>query len=150
MVQYKICLGITFGFLTIMLRFLKNISPCWLDVMYELRSSVCARSVSLGLDEQCRRAFGLKQEAYLRWTRDRSRVNWEESVRCQVRANETYSDPKHQFSDRNRDVVMNVQTTHKRWYTLTSVVFGSSSLLPPLVGGGGELVCESVGKADRL
>ena len=27
-------------------------------------------------------------------------------------------------------------------------MFGSSSSLPPLVGGGGGLVCESVGKAD--
>ena len=41
-------------------------------------------------DDQCRHTFGLKQEAHLRWTRDRSRVNWEEFVRCQVRANETY------------------------------------------------------------
>ena len=26
-------------------------------------------------DDQCRHAFGLKQEAHLRWTHDRSRVN---------------------------------------------------------------------------
>ena len=41
-------------------------------------------------DDQCRQAFGLKQEAHLRWTRDRSRVNYEEFFCCQVRANETY------------------------------------------------------------
>ena len=29
-------------------------------------------------------------------------------------------------------------------------MFGLSSSLPPLVGGGGRLVCESVGKADLL
>ena len=40
-------------------------------------------------DDQSRHAFGLKQEAHLRWTRDRSWVNWEEFVHCQVRANET-------------------------------------------------------------
>ena len=34
--------------------------------------------------------------------------------------------------------------------TLKSAVFGSSSSLPPLVGEGGGLVCESVGKADLL
>ena len=39
---------------------------------------------------------------------------------------------------------------HKWWSTLKSAVFGSSSSLPPLVGPGGELVCESVGKADLL
>ena len=29
-------------------------------------------------DDQCRPAFGLKKEVHLRWTRDPSRVNWEE------------------------------------------------------------------------
>ena len=100
-------------------------------------------------DDQCRHAFGLKQEAHLRWTRDRSRVNWEEFVRYQVRANETYSEVKRQFSDRNRDVLMNVQSPHNWWSTLKSAVFGSSSSLPPLFVGGG-LVCESVGNSDLL
>ena len=60
-------------------------------------------------DEQCRHAFGLNQEAHLRWTRDRSRVNGEEFIHYQVRANETYSEAKRQFSDRNSYVLMNVQ-----------------------------------------
>ena len=101
-------------------------------------------------DDQCRHAFGLKQEAHLWWTRDRSRVNWEEFVRYQVRANETYSEAKHQFSDRNKDVLMNAQSPHKWWSTLNSAVFDSSSSLPPLISEGGGLVCESVGKADLL
>ena len=101
-------------------------------------------------DDQCRHAFSLKQEAHLRWTRDRSRVNWEEFVRCQVRANETYSEAKRQFSDRNRNFLMNIQSPHKWWSTLKSAVFGSSSSLPPLGSEGGGLVCESVGEADLL
>ena len=68
-----------------------------------------------------------------------------------MRANETYSEAKRQFSDRNRDVLMNVQSPHKWWSTLKSAVLGSSSSLPPLVReGGGGLVCESIGKADLL
>ena len=51
-------------------------------------------------DDPCRHTFGLKQEADLRWTRDRSRVNFEEFVRYQVRANETYSEVKRQFSEK--------------------------------------------------
>ena len=94
--------------------------------------------------------FGLKQEAHLRWTRDRSRMNWEEFVRCQVRANKTYSEAKRQFSDRNRAVLMNVQCPHKWWLTLKSVVFGKSSSLTPLVSESGGLVCELVGNADLL
>ena len=61
-------------------------------------------------DDLCRRAFDLKQEAHLWWTRDRLRVNWEEFVLCQVRPNEMYSEAKHQFSVRNIDVLMNVQS----------------------------------------
>ena len=56
-------------------------------------------------DDQCSRAFGLRQNAHLWWTRDRSRVIWEEFVHCQVRANETSSVVKRQFSDRKRDVL---------------------------------------------
>ena len=67
-----------------------------------------------------------------------------------MRANETYSEAKHQFSNRNRDVLMNVQSPLKWWSTHKSVVFGSSSSLPPLISEGGGLVCESVGKADQL
>ena len=37
---------------------------------------------------------------------------------------------------------MNVQSPHKRWSTLKSTVFGSSSSLPPLVSEGIGLVCE--------
>ena len=61
-------------------------------------------------DDQCRHAFGLKQEVHLRWMGHRSRVNWEEFVRCQVSANEINSEAKRQFSDRNRAVLMNVQS----------------------------------------
>ena len=61
-----------------------------------------------------------------------------------MRANETYSEAKRQFSARNRDVLMNAQSPHKWWSTLKSSVFGLSSSLLPLVGGGGGLVFESV------
>ena len=45
---------------------------------------------------------------------------------------------------------MNAQSPHKWCSTLKSAVFGLSSSLLPQVGGGGRLVCESVGKADLL
>ena len=55
---------------------------------------------------------------------------------------------KRQFSDRNMNVIMNIQLLfppYKRWSTLKSEAFGSSSSLPPLVSEGGGQVCESVG-----
>ena len=67
-----------------------------------------------------------------------------------MRANETYSEAKRKFSFRNRVVLMNAMSPNKWWYTHKSAVFGLSSSLPPLVGGGGGLVYESVGKTDLL
>ena len=142
----------TFGFLTIL----------HVEVLNEHLSLLIGRYVPTKVirvcnkdkpwfDNQCRHAFGLKQEAHLRWTRDRSRVNWEQFVHCQVRFNETYSVAKRQFSDRNTDVLMNVQSLISGGPLLIKpAVFGSSSSLPPLVSDGGGLVCESVGKADLL
>ena len=71
---------------------------------------------------------------------------------CQRRANAVYAVAMRQFSVRSRDVLMNAQCPHKRWSTLKSAVFcsGSDSSIPPLIGAGGDLVCESVGKADML
>ena len=57
-------------------------------------------------------------------------------------ANETYSEAKRQFSNRNCDILMSVQSPHKWWSTLKSAVFGSSSSMLPLVIEGGQLMCE--------
>ena len=103
-------------------------------------------------NDGCRLAFDIKQRAHLLWTRNRSRVNWDEFAHYQRRANAVYAEAIRQFSFRSRDVLMNAQCPHKWWPTLKSAVFGSSSdsSLPPLIGAGGGLVCESVGKADML
>ena len=100
----------------------------------------------------CRLAFDIKHGVLLRWTRNRSGVHWDEFVHYQRRANAVYAEAMCQFSVRSRDVLMNSQCPHKWWSTLKSAVFGSSSdsFLPPLIGAGGGLVCESVGKAEML
>ena len=46
----------------------------------------------LWFDDQCRHDFGLMINAGMIF-----RVNWEEFVRCKVRANETFSEAKRQF-----------------------------------------------------
>ena len=63
------------------------------EVLNEHLSLLVGRYVPtkvIHVHNQCRHALGLKHEAHLRWTRDRSWVNWEEFVCYQVRANETY------------------------------------------------------------
>ena len=110
-VRYRICPGITFGQLTILFRFqLVFVAAGWtfcccrLDVLLLLLGRFVPTKVihvrnkdKPFSDDQCRHAFVLKQEAHLWWTRYHSQVNWERFVCCQVGANETYSETKHQF-----------------------------------------------------
>ena len=60
-------------------------------------------------NNDCRFAFNIKQGAHLRRTRDRSRVNWNEFVHYQRRANAVYAEAIRQFSVRSRDVLMNAR-----------------------------------------
>ena len=70
-------------------------------------------------NDDCRLAFDIKQGAHLRWTRDRSRVNWDEFVHYQRRANALYDEAMRQFiSVRSWDVLTNAQCPHKWWSTL--------------------------------
>ena len=49
----------------------------------------------------CWLAFDIKKGAHLRWTRDCSRVNWDEFVHYQSRANTVYAEAMRQFSVRS-------------------------------------------------
>ena len=46
-VQYRICTGVTFGLPSILLWFWTNICPCWLDVMYQPRSTRISLSLMI-------------------------------------------------------------------------------------------------------
>ena len=71
MVQYGNCRGVTFGLV--------------LNEHFSLLVGCYVPTKVIGVrnkdkpwfDDQYRHAFGLTQEAHLRWTHDRSRVNWE-------------------------------------------------------------------------
>ena len=89
-----------------------NIFPCLLDVMYQPRSSVCVTRINLGL--MINAGFLLASSRRLIFDGPVITLGLiGKFVVCQVRANETYSEAKRQFSDRNREVLMNVQSPHK-------------------------------------
>jgi hypothetical protein len=101
-------------------------------------------------NDDCRRAFDLKQCAYHRWTRDRSQANWSDFSECQRSANGVYGVAEGQYNAKCKDVLLNATNSHKWWSTLKSAVFGSESSIPPLIREGGGLVCESQSKAVLL
>ena len=135
-VQRRIYPGITFGQLTILLRFWMSNCCCWLYVLFQPRSSVCATRISLGLMINAGMLLASSRRLIIGGPVIALGLTGK-FVHCQVRANETYSEAKHQISARNRIVLISAQSTHKWWSTLKSAVFGLSSSLPPLVGGGG-------------
>ena len=100
--------------------------------MFQPRSSVCVTRISLGLMINACMLLSSSRRLIVDGLVIALGLTGK-FVRCQVRANETYSEAKRQCSDRNRDVLMNVHSPHKWWSTLKSSVFGSSSSLPPLV-----------------
>ena len=86
-------------------------------------------------NDDCRGTFDLKQKAHLRWTRDRSRVNWDEFFYYQKRANVVY--PRMGVSLVSEAGTVWWATCPHKWW---SAVFGSSP----------ERERESVLKADLL
>ena len=126
MVHCRTCLGVTFGQLTIPVEDL-NAHLSMLAGRYTPAKVILVRNKDKPWFEEQFSDFYLKQEAHLRWTRNRSWVNLEQSVRCQIRANQTYSEAKGFFSVRTRGVLTNAQSPHKWWSTLMTVLFGVSS-----------------------
>ena len=109
--------------------------------MYQPRSSVCVTRINLGLMINAAMLLASSRRFIFGGPLIALGLTGIEFVSYQVRANETYSEAKRQFSDRTRDVLMNVQSPHKWWSTLKSAVFGLSSSLPLLISEGGGLVC---------
>ena len=76
---------------------------------------ICVCNKDKPFDDQCRHAFGLKQSVIFSGPvialgltgKSLSSVKWT-----------IYSEAKHQFSARNRDVLMNAQSPLKWWSTL--------------------------------
>ena len=80
---------------------------------------MCVTRIYLGLMMTAGRlAFDIKQGAHLRWSRDRSRVNWDEFVNCQRNVSAVYAEAMRQFNVKSRDVLMNAQCPDKWWSTL--------------------------------
>ena len=128
---------------------LANICPCWLDVTYQPRSSVCVTRTS----------FGLIINAGMRLASSR-RLIFGGPVIALGLTGRSFSAVKLELIKPTRRPSVSLVTEtgrflwmsrHLKWWSsLKSAVFDSSLSLPPLVSEGGGLVCDSVGKADQL
>ena len=86
-----------------------DICPSWLDVIYQLRSSVCETRTSLGLMINAGVLFASSRRLFFGWPVIATGWIWKCVVFCQLRANENYLEAKCRFSDRNSPVSVTVQ-----------------------------------------
>ena len=101
-------------------------------------------------DNDCLLASRDKQEAYKRWSSNRTAENWDRYVDNRRVANYKYSLAQDSFNARCRETLSSSVSSHKWWSTLKSAVFGVESSIPPLLGTGGGLVCSPEEKATLL
>ena len=101
-------------------------------------------------NEDCRRALNDKQQAYHRWSRDKSDNHWREYIRLRSIAARAYNTAQDEFNSSLQDSLANATQSHKWWSTLKTALFGVDSSLPPLRGNHGDLIFEPKAKAELL
>ena len=99
-------------------------------------------------DDSCRRVYQLKQEAYNRWRRSLLHHDFQRFVELRRRSSEIHAVAEQEHRARAHETLLQTNNSHKWWSTLKGAVFGARSSIPSLIGNGGALVSDSVGKAD--
>ena len=101
-------------------------------------------------DAGCRHAHCEKQAAYRRWSRHRTRENWDLFIQARNAAEIVYSLAQGNYNAIVKDTLQSATQPHKWWSTLKSAVFGAESSLLTLLSPSGALVCDPVDKANLL
>ena len=101
-------------------------------------------------DDECRRAFDDKQEAYHVWLRDRTPVNWQNFRHRQQEAKTVYDLAEQRYFDAAKAKLAGATSSHKWWAIMKESLFGADSSIPPLIAPGGGLVSQPKRKAELL
>ena len=84
-------------------------------------------------NDECRRAYSDKQQAYKLWSRDKkSRTLQTNYTRLRSRAMHIYAEAELEYNNSLKTSLTNASCSHKWWSTLKKSQFGSESSLPPL------------------
>ena len=90
-------------------------------------------------NNDCRRAYLEKQEAYNLWNRNRSDLTWNNYVRLRSNAQEVYAVAEREYNRGIKDTLLGATQSHKWWSTLKSALFGIDDGMPPLLKPDGSL-----------
>ena len=84
-------------------------------------------------NDDCRRAYLDKQEAYHLWRRNRSVLTWDNYTRLRAIAQRVYASAEKEYNDEIKQTLENTIQPHKYWATFKSALFGMDSSVPPLL-----------------
>ena len=90
-------------------------------------------------NDNCRRAFLEKQEAFNLWRRNKSDFTWNNYVRLRSDAIEVYKVAEREYNRGVKETLENAVQSHKWWGTLKSALFGIDDGMPPLLKPNGSL-----------
>ena len=101
-------------------------------------------------NDNCRRAFLEKQEAFNLWRRNRSDLTWNNYIRLRSDANEVYRVAEREYNTGIKETLENATQAHKWWGTLKSALFGIDDGMPPLLKPNGSLAYSPEEKSTLL
>ena len=90
-------------------------------------------------NNDCKRAYLEKQDAYNFWRRNRSDLTWRNNVHLRSVAQEVYALAKREHNSGVRDTLLGATQSHKWWSSLKSALFGIDDGMPPLLKPDGSL-----------
>ena len=101
-------------------------------------------------DESCRRAHHHKQTLFHIWKRNRSQLNYLNFSEARREANRIFHEAEKRYNQKLKTQLQEVTQDHLWWTKLKSSIFGSSTLISPLLSGDGKLLVDSKDKAQLL
>ena len=101
-------------------------------------------------DESCRRAHHRKQTLFHVWRRNRSQLNYLNFSEARREANRIFHEAEKRYNQKLKTQLQEVTQDHLWWTKLKSSIFGSSTLILPLLSGDGKLLVDSNDKAELL
>ena len=102
------------------------------------------------VNDDCRRAYLEKQEAYKLWKRNRSELTWDNYTRLRATAQRVYTCAENEFNSTIKETLGGTTQPHKWWATLKSALFGIDSSVPPLLKPDGAVTHCPEAKATLL
>lgn len=90
-------------------------------------------------DNDCKRAYLEKQEAYNLWMRNKSQLTWNNFVHLRNVAKEVYASAEREFNHGIKDTLLGANHPHKWWSTFKSALLGVGDGMTPLLKPDGSL-----------